>query len=290
MRYSLRYIALLLFCFSITAVAAPQFEHVLYKGDGKLIGWEARSALNRYLSVRFGTHERIILHKQTDGFLHNSARLNNSASSILFDWHILGGRFRTTMGVFISSYDLHLSSVPDIDFQFDDIVVDIDTAEISSVVDQAESESVNYAEQSFTVDILGVTEQVTIPAGSLELDIDTDSIPEQMVIRDLRAQIDMQDINASSDVKFNPVSPYLGFGWGNKPYSNSPIRYSIDVGVIYVYEPEVSLEAHGKINDIHPLLTAELENYLAEEEQQLQRKYNDGGLLPFVSVGVSVVF
>lgn len=95
-----------------------------------------------------------------------------------------------------------------------------------------------------------------------------------------------------ADVEFDPIVPYAGLGWGRAPGSGSGFGVTLDLGVMFQGEGEVTLTpripAGSPLND--PLARQALQVLLDREEQDLQEDVNDYDLYPVVSLGISYRF
>lgn len=95
--------------------------------------------------------------------------------------------------------------------------------------------------------------------------------------------------SASGKIDFQPISPYIGIGWGSSPTSNSTWSFEADIGAIYQGTPDASLSVvcGGTLNAAQ---CAQLKNDVAAERVQLQDTISDFKWYPVVSVGVSYKF
>ncbi len=273
-------VSVVLFLNYSEAFAAPFVEHVLHKGDSEIVGWEVRSVINRNIAYRISGQDRTGLHRKEKDFLQSAFRLDNKAVSTLIDWHPLRGSFRTTIGVFVGTNDIDLYAAPDFNRKYDDVTFKIDKSGIP--------DSFSFEGGELDLSQLGIDEKVTLESASV--DVDKEKIPDQVVLEGPQVSIDEQDINISGVARYKSFAPYFGIGWGNSPYSKSRLRYSVDIGVIYYGKPDLDITLDGKIVHIHPLITAELNDYVAGREQELQQKYSKYKLMPFLSFGLSLTF
>ena len=94
------------------------------------------------------------------------------------------------------------------------------------------------------------------------------------------------------EVEFEPIVPYAGLGWGRAPGSGSGFGVSLDIGVIFQGEGEVTLTpvipAGSPLND--PLARQALQILLDREENELQDDIADYDMYPVVSLGISYRF
>jgi hypothetical protein len=93
-------------------------------------------------------------------------------------------------------------------------------------------------------------------------------------------------------VELDPIVPYAGLGWGRAPGSGSGFGVTLDLGVIFQGEGEVTLTpvipAGSPLND--PLARQALQILLDREEQDLQEDIADYDMYPVVSLGISYRF
>jgi hypothetical protein len=93
-------------------------------------------------------------------------------------------------------------------------------------------------------------------------------------------------------VEFDPIVPYAGLGWGRAPGSGSGFGVTLDLGVIFQGEGEVTLTpiipAGSPLND--PLARQALQILLDREARELQEDIVDYDMYPVVSLGISYRF
>ena len=88
----------------------------------------------------------------------------------------------------------------------------------------------------------------------------------------------------NGDVDFgNPVVPYLGIGWGNAVGKGNRWGISLDIGVFYQGEPDVTLTQSGG-------LVAVSAADLALEEKQLEDELDDFKFYPVATLGLHYRF
>ncbi len=81
------------------------------------------------------------------------------------------------------------------------------------------------------------------------------------------------------ETRFNPLVPYLGFGWAKTFGKNQRWGITSDFGVAFLGAPKVSLQANGALAS-DPMVRREL----AREEDSLEDDLSDFKLYPIVSV------
>lgn len=93
-------------------------------------------------------------------------------------------------------------------------------------------------------------------------------------------------------VDFDPIVPYAGLGWGRAPGSGSGFGVTLDLGVIFQGEGEVTLTpiipAGSPLNN--PVAREALQILIDREERDLQNDVADYTLYPVVSLGISYRF
>jgi hypothetical protein len=93
-------------------------------------------------------------------------------------------------------------------------------------------------------------------------------------------------------VEFDPVVPYAGLGWGRAPGSGSGFGVTLDLGVMFQGEGEVTLTpiipAGSPLNE--PLAREALQILIEREERDLQEDIVDYDMYPVVSLGISYRF
>lgn len=101
-------------------------------------------------------------------------------------------------------------------------------------------------------------------------------------------------LRLSADVEFAPISPFLGFGWGNSP--GEGFGFSFDVGVLVVGEAEVDYDASGTVTEestgttIDVNRNADFQENLQKERDSLEEEFEDFSIYPVVVFGVSYTF
>ncbi|HKK02369.1 MAG TPA: hypothetical protein VKA17_00465 [Gammaproteobacteria bacterium] len=86
-------------------------------------------------------------------------------------------------------------------------------------------------------------------------------------------------------VGWSTFAPYLGLGFGNAVRSGR-WSFAFDLGVMFTGTPSVRLE--GTVND--PVLQAQFEQDVAQEEAELREELKDAKYFPVLSLGVAYRF
>ncbi|MEN8257719.1 MAG: hypothetical protein ABFS09_07635 [Thermodesulfobacteriota bacterium] len=88
-----------------------------------------------------------------------------------------------------------------------------------------------------------------------------------------------------TEIDYNSVGPYFGFGWGNPVHKDSNLSYFMDFGIAYQGSPDVSLRATGT-EATDPVFLSSLK----EEEDELQDDLDDFKYYPVISLGLTYKF
>ncbi|HEV7783746.1 MAG TPA: TonB-dependent receptor [Thermoanaerobaculia bacterium] len=93
-------------------------------------------------------------------------------------------------------------------------------------------------------------------------------------------------------IKFDPVVPYVGLGWGNAVGPGRRLRFAADVGAMFQGKGKVTLTpqipAGSPLND--PIARAALQVLLDREEADIEKDVADYTVYPVVSIGISYRF
>ncbi|HYG64568.1 MAG TPA: hypothetical protein VEL74_18455 [Thermoanaerobaculia bacterium] len=93
-------------------------------------------------------------------------------------------------------------------------------------------------------------------------------------------------------IDFDPIVPYAGLGWGNAVRGGGPWGFSLDLGVVFQGEGDVTLTplipANSPLND--PLARELLAIQLEREAQDIEEDIADYDLYPVLSLGVTYRF
>jgi hypothetical protein len=96
----------------------------------------------------------------------------------------------------------------------------------------------------------------------------------------------------NGQIKFDPVVPYVGLGWGNAVGPGNRVRFAVDLGAIFQGKGKVTLTpqipAGSPLND--PTARAALQVLLDREEADIEKDVANYTVYPVVSIGVSYRF
>lgn len=263
------------------AVAAPHLDHMLYKGKYEAVGWEIKYGLSPSLGYRFSGYERVAMRDKQKEFTRSVMRFDNKALSTLLDWHPTGKSFRTSIGIFASSQYLEYFAEPTVDLRFKGAFIHVDKSRIP--------DEIVFHDKVIDLSRYGIDKNITIKGRTISGY--KDLIPQWIIIDPQVFQLHRDDIHITANADFKPLASYFGFGWGNRPLSDQRLRYSMDIGIIFLGHPEVTLTASGTLLQVDdPALQKELDDYIAKEQRRLQHKAESMRLLPYVSFGLSMGF
>lgn len=89
---------------------------------------------------------------------------------------------------------------------------------------------------------------------------------------------DQLDAKAS----FDPVSPYVGFGWGKAPDAGGGFGLTADIGVFYLGNPDVDVDISGP-STLNPVAR----DAVRDEERSIQDDLDAFPLYPVVMLGAT---
>jgi hypothetical protein len=100
-----------------------------------------------------------------------------------------------------------------------------------------------------------------------------------------------------ADVDYAPVAPYFGLGWG-RAFDASGWSMTFELGVLLLGDPSVTLDASGSLSSpdinggasIDVSTSAEFQQDLERERQNLEDDIDDFTLYPVLNLGVSYAF
>ncbi len=160
-----------------------------------------------------------------------------------------------------------------IDREFDDIDYDADIGFTSGVVALDVHPFANGFRLSSGVYIGGRDIELrAAPASPVEIG-DVVFTPEQVGV-----------LNGRSE--WNAAAPFIGVGFNNGAHALKRFGFQAMLGVAYIGDPEVSLDAEGGLLADDPLFQAQL----AEEEAELEDDFDDFQVYPILNLGLTVRF
>jgi hypothetical protein len=96
----------------------------------------------------------------------------------------------------------------------------------------------------------------------------------------------------NGQIKFDPVVPYVGLGWGNAVGPGRRVRFALDLGAMFQGKGKVTLTpqipAGSPLNS--PVARAALQILLDREQGDIEKDVADYTVYPVVSIGVSYRF
>ena len=189
------------------------------------------------------------------------------SASMVLDWHPFGGSFRTSIGLLINKHTLSLDAVPTQSFN-------LGNEDITMLSILSQSDVTDAALDSIDLSIIKLSENIL-----RTLDLNDTTVEASDLL------------TATSRAEFGNLATYVGIGWGNATRTNGRLRYTIDLGVIFLGSPEVDLDVQGMIPDaIRPYAGADLQAILAAEEKELKEELDDLKIYPMISFGLSYHF
>jgi len=87
------------------------------------------------------------------------------------------------------------------------------------------------------------------------------------------------------DIKFKPLAPYLGIGFGDAVEGSKRLSFSFDLGLMFQGAPDVDLSANGTMAD-NPIFLNDLE----KEKTDWQDEANRFRFYPVLSFGMAYHF
>jgi hypothetical protein len=248
-----------------------EYVHVLPKYSSLGEGIEIRNPLSESINWRYEYYG----YATSTNITRNNVVVNASetlrSSGLLLDWHPFVGTFRISAGVIAGKHELTGSAYYDRTYTqpaqsltTGDLLLDLNTVYVSSRSDP-QLEQYMIASQALAPDTA-----IMLDGGSVST-------------RDL--------IQAQAQVTFSNTMPYFGIGWGNTIKKPVRFRYSIDFGLVYRGRPDVELALTGPIADAADRYAeAQLQTYLRNEEQKLERELEKYRYYPVISAGLSYLF
>jgi len=100
-----------------------------------------------------------------------------------------------------------------------------------------------------------------------------------------------------ADIDYAPIAPYFGIGWG-RAFDASGWAMTFELGVLLLGDPSVTLDASGRVsspdinggNPFDVASSAQFQQDLERERQQLEDDIDDFTFYPVLNLGVSYAF
>jgi hypothetical protein len=222
--------------------------------------------------MRFQQASQEISETNARNDVHYNLNLKIMSNSTLVDWHVFGGRFRTSLGVIRGKTELTANA-----YSTDMVAANWQTTTGSNII--AAANSLDPA-QSYTFGAWTITgAQLAQYAATLD--------PNLALTTNQNNIYGSSFLQASAVARYPGYAPYLGFGWGSYEIRKTGFLYSVDVGVMYLGKPKVELTATGPVADLaRQYYPAELESYLAGEKQKIEDALKEYRYYPVVAVGI----
>lgn len=242
---------------------------VVFLDRGSTLGFgvEATKGINPKFDMRMSFDQFRDFDRSREETVDYRLTQKFQSASVVLDWHPFGGSFRTSIGVLINKHSLRLDAVPTQSF-------DVSHEDVTTLSMISQSDVTDAALDNLDLSIIKLSENIL---GTLDLD---------------NTSVEASDLlTARSQVEFGNLATYVGIGWGNAIRTNGRLRYSFDIGVVFLGSPKVELDVHGMIPDaVRPYAGAELQAILAAEEKELKEELEDSEIFPMVSFGLSYRF
>lgn len=261
--------------FETDGLIRPQYlptrplDGLVFLGRGSTLGFgvEATKDLSPKVDVRMSFARFRASARSREADVDYKLEEKSRSTSLLLDWHPFGGSFRTSFGVLINRHTLDLDAVPNQSFN-------LSNDDITTLSMFSQSDMTDAALDNIDLSIIKLSQNIL---GTLDLNDTT------VKSSDLLA--------AKGKVDFGNFATYLGIGWGNATRTNGRLRYSFDIGMVFLGSPRVDLSVHGMMPDaVRPYAGAELQAILAAEEKELKEELEDLEIFPMVSFGLSYRF
>jgi hypothetical protein len=255
-------------------MAAPQVEYSVSDVDetagirSERYFWELRDSLGRFFKYRITANDQSGFQYKDDELMIHNLTTDSRGIALILDWHPLAGGFRVSGGLVAHRQTLDYVVAPDFDETFH---YDIQYDPQHSADDLAEK----VAEFGFTMeDVQGYLPGNTSSSQKI-------SISKQI-------KINPDDIAAHARVKYEHPAPYFGMGWSSRFFSNSRLRYSFDIGVLYQVAPDIDMLVHGNMVDVaEPAVLTWLSEWTFEQKQELSERLDKSRLSPKLAFGLS---
>jgi hypothetical protein len=236
-------------------------------------GLEARYSISDSLKLRLRQASQDMSEVGTRRSVNYNLTFKMFSNSAIFDWHVFGGDFRTSVGMIFGQTELSGSAY----YYTNTVTANGQTITGSEVISAAGK--LNPA-QSYTAGQWTVTgAQIQQYVSTIDPAWTASSRTTTITGRDL--------LQASVVARYPGHAPYLGFGWGNYQFRKSGFLYTIDVGVMYLGRPKVDLSVSGPMADYaQQYYPVEFQSYLAGEQHKIEETMNKYRYYPVLTVGV----
>lgn len=236
-------------------------------------GWETRYEFSSAFKLRFWHASQDLSESNTRRSFDYDLKLKILSNSAIFDWHVFGGKFRTSAGMVFGRTELSANG-----FYGATSTLQGQTWRSSDVI--AAANELNPS-QTFTAGRWTVTGADLIQWAST-LD------PNQQLTSNTTVISASNLLQASAVARYPSYAPYFGVGWGN---SFNPRKggflYSIDVGVMYLGRPKVDLLLSGPVANLaQQYYSVGMQTYLETERHKIDAALSKYRYYPVVSVGV----
>jgi hypothetical protein len=96
----------------------------------------------------------------------------------------------------------------------------------------------------------------------------------------------------NGQIKFDPVVPYVGFGWGNAVGPGRRLRFAADLGAMFQGKGKATLTPQIPAGSVlnNSIARAALQVLLDREEGEIEHDVADYTVYPVVSIGLSYRF
>lgn len=122
--------------------------------------------------------------------------------------------------------------------------------------------------------------------GTLEPGVDQVTIDGQPFdVGDVAAGNDFENLDAKIDFP-NDIAPYVGIGWGNPVRPDSRWNFNVNLGVMFLGSPEVSIDP---VN-VNQQVQDQVDQAIAQEVEELEDEISGFNIYPVATLGVSYQF
>lgn len=236
-------------------------------------GLETRYQFSDSFKLRLWHSVQDISESSTRPTYNYQLNLKILSNSVIADWHVFGGKFRTSMGMVFGRTELSANG-----FYSGSASYAGQTVTGSDVITAANGLNPS---QTFSVGQWSITgAELTQLASTLD--------PNQTFTSGPLSANGSSLLRASAVVRYPGYAPYVGVGWGNNFNARKGgLLYSMDIGVMYLGRPKVDLSLSGSAADlVKQYYPAEVQAYLDGERQKIYDALGKYRYYPVVSVGM----